>query len=421
MKTFQLMALFILNSSISMAQVPDYVPSNGLLGWWPLDGNAIDSSNNENHGLVDGASPTKDRFGLDNKALAFDGINDEVTFNVKQLLNFSISVWHKPNDKGNITNPIFQLRKDCSQTGFNRNGYAFMGTKNEDNKLKIGFRYEARNCATVGASYGFRIDDAFASLDDWSHYVMTRSDSTQDIIIYQNGKKIFEGNTWIDFIPEGKEVLRIGKLWENQNSYTWTRGYTDDLGYWDRVLDSNEVKALFLSKKCDSKFTKKPRDTSVSGIMTQFKCEHNDSTATYSWETNLGLGWIQLSNAGQYSGVESNILQINNLNSTNDNQLFRCIAFTNCGSDTTNEVRLNIEAINTIHSLSKTLSVSPNPTTGLITINGIVKPIAFKVFNLTGDVIQEGQTNETIDLSEFPKGIYFISLDGIKKRVIKSE
>ena len=201
------MALIILNSSISMAQVPDYVPSNGLLGWWPLDGNAIDSSNNENHGLVDGASPTKNRFGLDNKALAFDGINDEVTFNVKQLLNFSISVWHKPIDEGVNYDPIFQLKKNCISQGYDRNKGVDMTTIKEDGVVKISMRYGLRECSHKDVTIGGRIDNANASFKTWSHYIITRNDSSKNVTVYHNGVMIYQNKYTFELIPIGNEVL----------------------------------------------------------------------------------------------------------------------------------------------------------------------------------------------------------------------
>jgi len=38
------------------AQVPSYVPTNGLVGWWPFNGNANDESGNGNNGTVNGAT-----------------------------------------------------------------------------------------------------------------------------------------------------------------------------------------------------------------------------------------------------------------------------------------------------------------------------------------------------------------------------
>ena len=43
--------------------IPSYIPTNGLVGWWPFNGNANDESGNGNNGTVNGATLTADRFG----------------------------------------------------------------------------------------------------------------------------------------------------------------------------------------------------------------------------------------------------------------------------------------------------------------------------------------------------------------------
>ena len=57
-------------------QVPNYVPSNGLVGYWPFNGNANDESGNGNNGIVNGASLTPDRIGNPNSAYSFNGVNN---------------------------------------------------------------------------------------------------------------------------------------------------------------------------------------------------------------------------------------------------------------------------------------------------------------------------------------------------------
>ena len=69
------------------AQIPDYVPTEGLVGWYPFDGNADDESGNENHGVVNGAMLTEDRFGQENVAYSFDGINDYIEVAHDDMLN----------------------------------------------------------------------------------------------------------------------------------------------------------------------------------------------------------------------------------------------------------------------------------------------------------------------------------------------
>ena len=70
----------------SIAQVPTYVPTSGLVGWWPFNGNANDESGNGNNGTVNGATLTSDRFGEVNKAYSFDGSN--LVSNFITLSNF---------------------------------------------------------------------------------------------------------------------------------------------------------------------------------------------------------------------------------------------------------------------------------------------------------------------------------------------
>lgn len=61
------------------------VPANGLIGWWPFNGNANDESGNANNGVVSGAATTTDRFGSSNSAFRFDGLDDFIRASVSAL------------------------------------------------------------------------------------------------------------------------------------------------------------------------------------------------------------------------------------------------------------------------------------------------------------------------------------------------
>ena len=76
------------------------VPTDGMVGYWPFNGNANDESTNTNHGTVKGAFLSQDRFGAIDSAYGFDGIDDLIlisghdgvaTFNADE--QFSISLW----------------------------------------------------------------------------------------------------------------------------------------------------------------------------------------------------------------------------------------------------------------------------------------------------------------------------------------
>ena len=66
--------LFTANNSVE-AQVPAYVPTDGLMGWWPFNGNANDESGNGNDGMVNGASLEVDRFGFASSSYYFNGVD----------------------------------------------------------------------------------------------------------------------------------------------------------------------------------------------------------------------------------------------------------------------------------------------------------------------------------------------------------
>jgi hypothetical protein len=52
--------------------------NDGLVAYYPFNGNANDKSGNGNHGTVHGATLTEDRFGNADSAYNFDGVYDYI-------------------------------------------------------------------------------------------------------------------------------------------------------------------------------------------------------------------------------------------------------------------------------------------------------------------------------------------------------
>ena len=91
-----ILALFCYNL-FAQSNIPSYVPTNGLVAYYPFNGNANDESGNGNNGTVNGATLTSDRFGNSGKAYSFDGISNYI-----QTLNsgptgtgITVSYWYK--------------------------------------------------------------------------------------------------------------------------------------------------------------------------------------------------------------------------------------------------------------------------------------------------------------------------------------
>lgn len=69
----------ILEDSLSnVSLVNSFGNLSGIVGYWPMNGNANDESGYGNNGTVYGATLTTDRFGHDNQAYSFDGVNDYI-------------------------------------------------------------------------------------------------------------------------------------------------------------------------------------------------------------------------------------------------------------------------------------------------------------------------------------------------------
>src|SRR5579863_2770063 len=69
--------------------------TNGLVAYYPFNGNANDASGNGNNGVVYGAVLTQDRFGSSNSSYLFNGTNIyiQVSKLLPDLTNLTISAW----------------------------------------------------------------------------------------------------------------------------------------------------------------------------------------------------------------------------------------------------------------------------------------------------------------------------------------
>jgi hypothetical protein len=221
-----LVLCFVLFGSIN-AQVPSYVPSNGLVGWWGFNGNANDESSSGNHGTVFGASLTTDRFGINNAAYSFNGNNNYISM---QTMNFipknntprTLSVWMNPST----------LSNQWTSTAI---GY---GSPSTNNAYMFGL---GNNIITV---QGWAVDFG-ASLsyvvDQWIHAVCTYDGL--NVKIFVNGNLVGSGtnSTWNTMGTE----FYFGARPSKGNSFF--PGRLDDLGIWNRALTQTEITSLYES------------------------------------------------------------------------------------------------------------------------------------------------------------------------------
>ncbi|MFM7587835.1 MAG: LamG domain-containing protein, partial [Bacteroidota bacterium] len=127
---------------------------------------------------------------------------------------------------------------------------------------------------------------------------------------------------------------------------TFANGKLDDIGIWNRALTQQEITNLYNSQSCQVSVTTQPSNqTTGTNRNVQFSVVSSDTNSTYRWQTDMGLGFQNLTNAGQYSGVNTPTLNVSNTSPQNDNQLFRSIvSIANCGIDTSDVAILNVNS-----------------------------------------------------------------------------
>jgi hypothetical protein len=219
--------------------IPSYIPTNGLVGWWPFNGNANDESGNGNHGtLLNGVTLSTDRNGVAGKAYSFDGVDDRIFVN-KQFFdngwsNFSISLWTKLNNISNTKNANY------SNTLINtspHNGLGFGANWGNNSKYSL---WVGNGTPSVGWNVLFNSLSNQNSTTNWTHLVLIKNSTTYQLFI--NGVL---DNSW-----SGSQVVSyFYKLYlgggDPLNTNETLDGILDDVAIFNRALTQQEITALY--------------------------------------------------------------------------------------------------------------------------------------------------------------------------------
>ena len=238
----------VLCAQTLMAQVPSYVPTNGLVGYWPFNGNANDESGNGNNGTVNGATLTTDRFGNVNNAYSFDG-SDIITANSIVFSNLTISIWYNIYDSS-ILNPTIGHPPTGSQLigqGTQHSPTAYcdysIGITNWNNINQFAFE----KSITTGDLYKMFYSNASISYSNWVNLIY--SIDSNNVKVYLNSVLIDTFDTTTNFIQSGNILSFGGRYVQNAtnpicNNFT---GKIDDISIWNRALSQQEITNLYAS------------------------------------------------------------------------------------------------------------------------------------------------------------------------------
>lgn len=233
--------LLLVSAIVSLPVVQGQsAPTNGLIAYYPFNGDAKDASGNGHDGTPSNAALTPDRFGNPDAAFAFNGTSSVITVPHSEVLNltntdFTISLWAVLNAPQTVSPEFYLVSK-------NNNGqvkwmFGYGGTMQYQTTRTIYFMQGngiPSEWYADGRAYS-------APKDTWHHYIMRRQGAVYTSFIdgeYFNSEtndfNLFTGNT---------APLTIGRS-ENLS----VEGTLDDIRLYNRALSDVEIHHLYASE-----------------------------------------------------------------------------------------------------------------------------------------------------------------------------
>jgi len=214
---------FNLNSQVDL--------EDGLVAFYPFNGNSTDESSKNNNGNIVGATLVNDRFNNDDSAYNFDG-NDYIIVNDSPSLrpiNFSISLWCKFDNISGL-----QLMIDKHLGADELDSYEIWFQSNDV-------------WGTISNFSGF---DNFVdtplnpTLDEWYHivYIYDDENNTQALYVDSVLGSTENANKSISY---DNEPLLIGASNDQQVPKFFFKGDLDDIRIYNRVINEDEITALY--------------------------------------------------------------------------------------------------------------------------------------------------------------------------------
>jgi hypothetical protein len=212
------------------------ISTEGLVAYYPFNGNANDESGNGNHGSVYGATSTSDRFGNANKAYNFNGINNYISFQNEFYFHkgtdITFSIWLL-NSGSSIRTSI--LISTLSYSDINR-FHIYYTQESSQNFFTVDYRCPV-NCGSGSANQ--LVHYSPWSKNEWTHFIVMRKNN--EYFLYVNGKYIGQK---IDNSPDLPNSVgwTLGKPIGVMDYYN---GRMDDIRIYNRSLTSEEIETLY--------------------------------------------------------------------------------------------------------------------------------------------------------------------------------
>ena len=247
--------LLFFTTSVLFSQVPNYVPSSGLLGWWPFNGNANDESGNDNNGTVNGGAVlTTDRLNINSSSYNFTHTGLSWNAALHQVINIphsssfnsseiSVSLWIYARSyffSGIPGNDKYSRLIGRVENGYsNPNGQTWHIDLSNNQIKGIILNTSPNNTQQA------LLTSSNISLNQWYHVVMTYDNISLKLFI--DGVLVSDVIKPANFIFNTLGISGISIGSSNQANGYWyeSDAKIDDIGFWNRALTQQEITNLY--------------------------------------------------------------------------------------------------------------------------------------------------------------------------------
>lgn len=232
-----------LPSGLSIRCLKDTVEASsnleeGLVAYYPFDGNAQDYSEFHNHGIINGAQLTTGINGYENTAYVFDGINDyiKVAGNFPITNNFTISLWAYSEDDSGYSN----LLSDGS-SAYGGNDF-LINFKGND----IGIRAD-KNASLNYEDFSPEALQNLNLVNNWSHIVWTMSPTSSTIYVNGEAKITINEKGSNEGYHDDYSFIGARQVWGSPDNFF--KGKLDEIKMYNRALSYTEIQSLYALNK----------------------------------------------------------------------------------------------------------------------------------------------------------------------------
>jgi hypothetical protein len=402
MKKILLLTAAIANTFLAAysQNVPSYVPTDGLVGWWPFNGNANDESGNGNNGTVNGANIGQDRNQHPNSCYEFNG-SDNITVPNSDYLNVSeltLSCWVISN-----SNNTCIISKSNADNSVEMN-YQLKYNDEFEGQHGVSCHWNTGSCSSISGHIDAWSEYGLTEFNSWMHILAVVNEAGQHKL-YINGEQInqYSGAPMVQ-CNSSNSTLRFGGphwWWDPE----WFIGSIDDIGIWNRALTESEIQQLY--EGCNV------QDIAISGNNTPaalqpatYTCT-GDAGSTYTWSvTNGVITSGQGTNSVNVVWAETGLGSISVQETTT----------TNCTGE---PITLDVVVIPTsVNELSAPeIRIYPNPASKQLSIakDASLSGKSYSIYNATGSLVLRGKLVgriTSLSLEEFAPGQYTLHVEG---------